>query len=211
MRQANETHPRKKTSLVPGSSAIVVTLMLAALCATQAPAQVPTATLGGRVGNRGQPLTEVTVTVKSPALQRSRSTTTGSTGDYTFVSLPPGEFTVTFALGGFSTKTHAVKLSASQVSRLDAVLDRTAVSAEAIVIGRTEAISQASTEATTVTGSLLAALPTSRQITEAVLLSAGVNNNAPNGISISGGQSIENLYSVNGVVVQDNVKGNLLN
>lgn len=211
MRQANQTHPRQQTSLVPGRFAIAVTLILAALCATQASAQVPTATLGGRVGTGGQALGEVTVTVKSPALQRSRSTTTGSTGDYTFVSLPPGEFTVTFALAGFTTRTQAVKLSASQVSRLDTALHRTAISAEATVVGQTEAISQASTEATTVTGNLLAALPTSRQIAEAVLLSAGVNNNAPNGISISGGLSIENLYSVNGVVVQDNVKGNLLN
>ena len=195
----------------PGPAPLALLVALFLVAATCARAQTPTATLGGRVGSRDQALAGVVVTVRSPALQRSRSTTTGPTGDYTFVSLPPGEFTVTFELAGFSTRTQVVKLSASQVSRLDATLDIAGVTAETGVVGQTEAISQTSTEATTYTAELLSVLPTARTITDAVLLSPGVNSAAPNGISISGGQSIENLYTVNGVVVQDNVKGNLLN
>ena len=184
-------------------------------------AQVPTAILSGRVTGEGQALPGVSVTVKSPALQGVRTAVTGSTGDYVFVNLPPGEYAVTFSLAKFSPQTKSIKLSASQTSRLDTALGLAAVASDTTVVGRVESISQTSVEATTYTAELLSTLPTTRTINDAVLLSPGVNQNAPSsnvpsasaptGVSISGGQSIENLYTINGVVVQDNTKGTLLN
>ena len=45
-------------------------------------------------------------------------------------------------------------------------------------------------------------------IAEAVLLSAGTSDTGPGGnISISGSQSWESLYTINGVVVNENIRG----
>lgn len=191
--------------LTAGAAIIAVTFGL--LLANPAFAQgLPTATITGRVINEGQGLPGVTVTATSPALQGSRTTVTGSSGDYGFVNVPPGDYTLTFALQGFQTLTKTVKAGASQQYQVDATLSLTAIAAEATVVGRTESISQTSQEATTYSTELLTKLPTTRTIQSAVILSPGVNQSAPNGISIAGAQSTENLYTVNGVVITDNVR-----
>ena len=174
-------------------------------------AQLPTATLSGRVSHEGGGLPGVSVTAKSPALQGARTTVTSSSGDYVFVTMPPGDYTVTFTLSGFQSLTKTVKLSATQVSQLDAVMSITAIAAQATVVGKTESISMTSAGATTYTSELLNVLPTPRTIQGGVNLSPGLNNNAPNGISISGAQSTETLYTVNGVVITDNVRSTPVN
>jgi outer membrane receptor for ferrienterochelin and colicin len=195
-----------RTSVV----ARVALLAIGSLLARGALAQVPTATLGGRASADGQPLPGVTVAIKSPSLQGVRAAVTTVTGDYTFVNLPPGDYSVTFKLDGFQTQSRTIRLSASQASQIDVVLRLEGMAAETTVVGKTEQVSQSSTGAATFTEDFIAKLPTSRTISEAVRLAPGVNANAPFGVSISGGQSIENLYTVNGVVIQDNVKGTLL-
>ena len=185
-------------------------LAIGSLVASGALAQVPTATLGGRTSADGQALPGVSVAIKSPSLQGERTTVTTTAGDYTFVNLPPGDYSASFKLDGFQTQSRTIRLSASQASRLDVVLRLAGMATETTVVGKTEQISQSATGATTFTEDFLSKLPTTRTITEAVRLAPGVNTNAPFGVSISGGQSIENLYTVNGVVVQDNVKGSLL-
>ena len=167
---------------------------------------IPTANLSGRVSNEGLGLPGVSITAKSPALQGTRSTVTGANGDYVFNNVPAGDYTIVFALSGFQPVTRTIKLNSSQSSQLDATLSLTAVAAEATVVGRSESISQTTAESTTYTSELLTKLPTARTITSAVLLSPGVNNNGPNGVSIAGAMSVENLYTVNGVVITDNVR-----
>ena len=194
------------------SNRLFVVLVALSLLVAGAPAfaqGIPTATVTGKVLGEGLGLPGVTVTAKSPNLQGSRSTTTGGSGDYAFVNVPPGEYRIVFAMSGFQTVTRDVKLSASQVSQLDVKLSMTAVTAEATVVGKTESISQTTSEATTYTAELLAKLPTARTITSATNLSPGVNSGGINDISISGAQSTENLYMVNGVVVTDNLRNNL--
>ena len=190
---------------------VVVLLSLLVAGAAAFAQGIPTATVTGRVINEGQGLPGVSVSAKSPSLQGSRSTVTGSAGDYVFANVPPGEYTIVFSLSGFQTVTKSVKLSASQQTQLDAKMSLTAITAEATVVGKTESISQSTAEATTYTADLLGKLPTSRTITSAVILSPGLNQNGPNGITISGAQSTENLYTVNGVVVTDNVRQSAYN
>lgn len=185
--------------------AAALSLLVAGIASAQG---IPTATLTGRVINDGQGLPGVSVTAKSPALQGTRTAVTNMTGDYVFAGVPPGDYTIAFALSGFQTVTRSIKLSASQQSQLDASLALSSVAAEATVVGRTESISQTSQEATTYTADLLSKLPTPRTINSAVLLLPGLNQNGPNNaVSISGAQSGENLYTVNGVVIQDNMRG----
>ncbi len=191
--------------LTAGAALIAVAFGL--LLANTAFAQgIPGATLSGRVLNDALDLPGVLVTAKSPNLQGTRTTVTGASGDYIFSNVPPGEYTITFTLSGFQTQTKPITLASSQVSRLDVNMSLAAVSTMLTVSGKSESISQSSMAATTYTSSLLSMLPTARTITSAVLLSPGVNNNGPNGLSIAGAQSIENLYTVNGVVIVDNVR-----
>jgi outer membrane receptor for ferrienterochelin and colicin len=188
------------------SVAFAVALVIGLLFAGPAFAQgIPTATLSGRVLNDALGLPGVTVTAKSPSLQGIRTTATGANGDYVFANVPPGDYTITFTLQGFQTVTKTITLSASQTSRLDTNIAVSAVLSEVTVSGQAESVSQSTMAATTYTSSLLAELPTARTITSAVLLSPGVVAGV-NGPQISGAASIENLYTVNGVVIVDNVR-----
>ena len=188
--------------------AIVVLSLLVAGASAYAQG-LPTATLTGRVINEGQGLPGVSVNAKAPSLQGTRTTVTGGAGDYVFANVPPGDYTITFTMSGFQKVTKSIKLSASQQSQLDITLSLTAITAEATVVGKSESISQTTTEATTYTADLLSKLPTSRTINSAVVLSPGLNANGPNGYSVAGAMSTENLYTINGVVVTDNVRNTL--
>ncbi len=169
---------------------------------------LPSATLTGHVTTGDTSLPGVAVTVKSPALQGSRSTVTTSNGDYAFNSLPPGDYTVTFEQSSFQPVSRTVRLAGAQKERLDASLSVNAVAAQAEVVAKAETISTSSQAATTFTGAQLDTLPTGRTILSALALSPGVNQNGPNAaFTISGAQSFDNQFSVNGAVVNDNIRG----
>jgi outer membrane receptor for ferrienterochelin and colicin len=168
---------------------------------------LPSATLTGRVTQAAQALPGVTVTARSPNLQGSRSATTTLNGDYAFNNMPPGEYTITFELSGFQTVTRAVRLAASQKVDVDAAMSLAGVAAEAIAVARAESISTSTQAATTYDSDLLNKLPTARTLLSAVNLTPGVNQNGPRGsTTISGAMSFENLFTVNGVVVTDNIR-----
>ena len=183
--------------------ALVLPLLMASVLVAQG---IPTSTISGRVINEGQGLPGVTVTAKSPALQGTRTAVTSTNGDYVFPNMPPGDYTIAFTMSGFQTVTRTVKASASQAVNVNVTMNLASVAAEAVVVAQTEAISQQAQQATTYSTDLLAKLPTARNINSAVLLSPGLNNNGPNGVSIAGAQSTENLYTVNGVTITDNVR-----
>ena len=169
---------------------------------------LPSSTLSGKVINEGQGLPGVSVTVKSPSLQGTRTAVTSGSGDYAFVALPPGKYAVTFSLTGFQPLTRQADLAGSQSSVLNATLSLTAVAAEATVVGRAENISETTQAATTYTSDLLNKLPVARTLLSAVVLSPGVNANGANGaITVSGAISYDNLFLVNGANVQDNIRG----
>jgi outer membrane receptor for ferrienterochelin and colicin len=178
----------------------------------------PTGKLSGKVTNEGQPIPGVTVTVTSPNLQGSRTTTTSGNGDYLFPSLPPGEYTVTFELQGMQTVTQNLRVSAAQSVPLDVAMSVAGLTEEIVVTGTLEAISQGTQAATTYTKTLVDALPVGRTVNEIVALSPGVQATGPakdtnsglGNITISGAPSFENLFVVNGVVVNENVRGQAL-
>lgn len=183
-------------------------VLLLAACGTAAAQGLPTATLTGHVTSGGTALPGVLVTAKAPTLQGSRTTVTSSNGDYAFNNLPPGDYTITFALSSFQTVTQTLPLGASQRRALDATLSVTAVEAQAVVVAKAETISSSTQAATTYTGAQLDQLPTARTLLSAVALSPGVNQNGPNGAyTISGAQSFDNLFTVNGAVIVDNIRG----
>jgi outer membrane receptor protein involved in Fe transport len=184
------------------------------LAATPLLAQNPTGTLTGRVTDQqGASLPGVTVTATSPALQGSRVTTTGVNGDYKLAFMPPGTYQVNYELEGFKSAVAEVKISAAQTTPSDVTLEVGEVTEEIVVTGRQALISETGTGASTVTFEELEDLPVGRDLAQAVNLVPGTANTgfgfsaAP---SIAGAPTFENLFLVNGVVINENIRGDIL-
>ena len=80
-----------------------------------------------------------------------------------------------------------------------------------VVTGAFENVSTGTQGSSTVEAATLEKLPVLRTLNQAVLLSAGTSDTGPGGnISISGSQSWESLYTINGVVVNENIRGQSL-
>ena len=172
----------------------------------------PTGSLSGHVTDGVTALPGVTVTVSSPNLQGTRTAVTTNNGDYILSFMPPGEYRVRFELQGFQTLDTSIKISAAQTSKLDATMPAAKVAEEVTVTGSYETVSSTGTASTTLEASLQSKLPITRDLQGAVLLTAGVSNTGPaNAITISGAQSYENLFLVNGVVVNENLRGQATN
>jgi outer membrane receptor for ferrienterochelin and colicin len=176
-------------------------------------------TLRGRVINEGQGLPGVTVAIKSSALQGERSRATSANGDYVFVGLPPGDYTVTFTLQAFRSVTQNIAVTTAQEAKLETPMSLAGVEAAATVVARAETINTASPQASqTFTKELTDKLPVARTILSSVTLAAGVNTAGPNSsdrigngvnpvVTISGAPSFDNLFTVDGAVITDNVRG----
>jgi hypothetical protein len=189
-----------------------------ALAAAGASGQgIPLATLAGTVtADDGTPIAGVTVTVDSPALQGSRQAVTSRTGEYLLALLPPGDYRVRFAVPAMMGVARTVTLPASASVRLNATLRPAAVSESVTVSGETVAERGPEIEAN-FPQRLLDTLPSGRSLRDAVLLAPGVNENGPSSslgsasqrpaLMISGAVSYENLFLVNGVVVNENLRG----
>ncbi|MBP7675221.1 MAG: TonB-dependent receptor, partial [Thermoanaerobaculia bacterium] len=189
-----------------GLALAVLPLLLATLATAQG---LPTGTLSGRVAEPdGLALPGVTITAKSPSLQGTRTAVTNVNGDYVIPNLPPGEYLVTFVMSGFQNVTRNVKVSSGQQVPLNATLSLSAVAAETTVVATSETVSQTAQAATTLSFDTTSKLPVARNLLASVVLSAGVNANGPNAaVTISGAQSYDNVMTINGVNVQDNLRG----
>ncbi len=188
----------------------LVLLVLPLLVANYAWAQgIPTGTLSGNVGDEtGLGLPGASVTATSPALQGSRTAVTNVNGDWVMPSLPPGEYTVTITLSGFQTVTRTPKLSTGQEVKENVKLSLAGVETTVMVAAHSEAVSQTSQTTTTYSTDLLSKLPVGRALLNSVYLTPGVNQNGPNGaVTINGGSAYDSVFTVNGVNVQDNIRG----
>lgn len=170
---------------------------------------IPTGILTGRVDDTtGAGLPGATVTVTSPALQGSRTTVTNVNGDYFVPNLPPGDYAVKVALSGFQTVTVTTKVSSGQQVAANARLAMAGVTSAVTVVAQSETVSQTAQAATTYSSDLMDKLPVTRTILGSVVMTPGVNQNGPNGaVTIAGAQSFDSVFTVNGVNIQDNIRG----
>jgi outer membrane receptor for ferrienterochelin and colicin len=194
----------------------VVLLALATIPAAEAAGVAqghPTGTISGRVTDPdGLPVPGVLVTVASPVLQGVRTATTSTNGDYIVPFLPAGDYEVTFELQGFTTLTRAnigVTMAAAQT--LDVSLMLATVSETVTVTAQAAEIAPTVTIASNFKKDTLELLPVGRTLNAAVLLAPGVAGNGPSdNIMISGALSFESQYLVNGVVINENLRGQAL-
>jgi hypothetical protein len=173
-----------------------------------------TGTISGQVLDvQGGVLPGVTVTVESPSLQGKRSATTLANGDYILPFLPPGDYTITFELTSFKTVTQKVRVAATQSVPLNATLNMATVSETITVVGQAPGdFGQTASVATNFKAELIQNLPTGRRFQSAVELAPNVQTSGPQGgFAISGAMSFQNLFTIDGVVVQDNIRGTPFN
>ena len=170
-------------------------------------AQGTTASLTGTVTSGGQPLPGATVTISSPALQGTRVAVTGGSGNYSIQGLPPGDYTVVFEMQGMQPETQKVRLLLAQTTRADAEIS-IGVSEAVTVKGAAEAVLETTQIATNFTSEEIGRLPVARTIVSTVLLAPGVSNTGVNSqVTISGAPSYDNVFLVDGVVVNENLRG----
>ena len=173
-------------------------------------AQSTTGTISGRVIDaQDLAVPGVTVTAISPNLQGTRETVSSGNGDYILTLLPSGVYTVTFELTGFGTQRRTVTVAPTQVVPLDVTLGPAALTETVEVTARAADILTATAQvATNFNQELIANLPTARDINAVLQLAPSVHPTGPAGnYSIAGSQSFENLFLVNGVTVNENLRG----
>lgn len=167
-----------------------------------------TGALTGTVTSEGVPLPGATVTVTSPNLQGTRTAVTDVNGNYNFVSLPPGDYTVNVALEGLAPVTHNTRISAAGTARVDASLSVAAVTEAITVTASAPAVIETTEVQANYQQDVINQLPVGRNPNAIANLAPGVTNNGPNNaVQISGAMSSDNLIMVNGAVVQDNIRG----
>ena len=167
-----------------------------------------TSELTGTVTTDGKGLPGVTVSITSPALLGTRTTVTGASGDYNFASLPPGRYSVRFELEGMQTMTKPSELRLAETSRVDADLKVSAVAESITVTASSPSVLETPQVSTNLDAKLVEQLPVGRRIQDRVTLAPGVQTSGTNGqLVINGAQSMDNLYLVNGVVINENVRG----
>jgi outer membrane receptor for ferrienterochelin and colicin len=177
-------------------------------------AQSTTGTIYGRVVDaQGFGVPGVTVMVTSPNLQGTQATVTSNNGDYILPLLPSGTYQVMFELSGFQTQERTVRLAPTQVLPVDVTMGLAAVTETIEVVGTSaDVFTHTAQVATNFKQDLVATLPTTRDINATLLLAPAVHPTGPSGnYSIAGAMSFESLFMVNGVTVNENIRGQAVN
>ncbi len=150
----------------------------------------------------GAVLPGVTVEARSPSLVGVSTTTSDSQGAYRFPALPPGVYTLTATLQGFTTaKTPSASLALGQSLKIDVTLVVGGVTETVQVKGEPPLID---VKANAVTASLNAdiidMIPKGRGLLSVLTQIPGTNNEGRGGgLMIDGASGAENRYLVDGV------------
>lgn len=169
-----------------------------------------TASLTGTVTLGDQPFAGAAVTITSPALQGTRTAVSGENGAYRFAALPPGEYRVRFEAPGARERVETARLQLAQTTRVDAALLPEA--ADTLTVhGAPPAELETPAVAATLTLAQVERLPVQRNQNATAQLMPGVTANVlTNGqLSISGAPGYDSLAIVDGVVVNENTRGQL--
>jgi outer membrane receptor for ferrienterochelin and colicin len=190
---------------------IALTALALLVCAT-AFAQT-TASLTGQATTDGAPLPGATVTISSPQMQGTRTTTTGDAGGYSFGGIPPGDYTVKFELSGMTSQTKRVNIGVGQTGRADADLKVSSIAEAITVTAAAPSVLETPSVSANLSSKQVEQLPVQRNVLATALLAPGVNDNTTsiNQLAISGGPGYDNLVMVNGVSITENVRHQSLN
>src|SRR5882724_2202822 len=190
----------------------LVVLGLCLVCSTLTSAQSTGGRILGRVADSsGAVLGDVKVTATNEATGNARDTRTNTSGDYVFLELPVGTYTLSFDLSGFKTNVRkSVVLDVNQVITLNMTMQ----------VGASKEVVEVTSEAPLVdtTSTQLGAVVNDRTVTQLPLnsrdsyqflqLQPGVQSQVGSDlfygsdragvVSVNGGRGRSNNFSVNG-------------
>ena len=136
------------------------------------------ATIAGIVRDAsGAVLPGVTVEAASSVLiEKVRSVTTDGSGQYSIVALPPGTYSLTFSLPGFSTvKQENIQLTAAITASINTDLRVGALEETVTVTGESPIVdTRSARRQQVIDGDILQTLPTSRSYNDVLQLAPGV-------------------------------------
>ena len=182
-------------------------LLLVLLTSASAFAQTTGGLVGAVTDSSGAALPGVTVEVRSPALQGTRTDVTEAGGNYRFVLLPPGVYDVNFALDGFAPETRRdVRISLGKDSTLDISLRPAAVSETLTITAAAPVLDTTSTAVgTNLDTRAIETLPTGRSYSSIVQVAPGTSSDAnpsnpgQSTITVYGSSGAENAFFIDGV------------
>jgi len=188
----------KTLAVGPVSAVCLIPLLLAVPCRAQT-----TGSIRGVVSAEGTPLPGAVVEGKSPNLQGSRTATTDGEGRFTLTLLPPGTYTITATLEGFTpvSETVLLALNASESIKLQLKVghaETLTVTAEAVGIE-----AESTTVGRNLDSKVFQSLPTGRNYADVVQLNSGIGTDPSDSrntaITVYGATGLENAYLVDGV------------
>jgi Carboxypeptidase regulatory-like domain/TonB dependent receptor len=175
--------------------------------------QATTGSIGGRIHSTdGLPLPGVTVTATSPMLQGARTGVTSESGDYLIPLVPPGTYAVVFELNGFQSVRRVQQAAGGYNATVDVRLSPASVREDVTVVADAQPLFETAQVATNFRQSLMAALASNRTIDAVLLMAPGMHPTGPRGAyTINGGQSYENVYTLDGAIINENLRGAPMN
>jgi Carboxypeptidase regulatory-like domain len=188
---------------------VAVAAVLIGFLSARAEAQTPTGTISGHVVSAdGLPLPGVEISLTGPALQGTRTTTTSGTGDYLVPLLPPGDYTLSFEIGDFQTMRELRSVAGAQTAVLNVSMSPARVTESVSVVAQAQPFVDTAQVATSFKQELMSTLPSNRTLDAVVLMAPAVHATGPRGAyTMSGSQSYENVYTLNGAVITENLRG----
>jgi hypothetical protein len=189
--------------------ASVAVLLLAGVLSAQAP--TAGRIIGTILDDQGGPLPGVSIEAKGPRLVGSAATVSDTNGAYRLLALPPGTYTVTFTLQGFTPIVrNDIVLSVEQALVVDIKMNPASIQEEVVVTGQAPLIDvKSQARGQVLTAQTFAALPKGRSFDSLVTIIAGVQseNDLLGGISVDGASGAENVFYVDGTDTSDLVGG----
>jgi outer membrane receptor protein involved in Fe transport len=178
---------------------ILVALAVCALLAGTVGAQTTRGDIAGRVvDDNNLPLPGVTVIIESNAMTASRNTITDADGGYRFLSLPPGEYKVTFSMPSFQTRVQEnMRVSMGVTTKVDAQMTG-AFTEEVLVTSETPLVDTSQTTlGVDISNEFYKDLPVGRNYSAVAGVAPGAQAD-DSGQTFYGSTGAENSYYIDG-------------
>jgi hypothetical protein len=151
-----------------------------------------------------------TVTIKSTAMQGTRTAVTESDGTFLFRGIPPGLYTITFEMTGMASVEKTANVLLGQVSMVDMVMDIAKMQETVNVTAEAPTVLTTPTVGANIRHDQVEALATRRDLQGIANISPAVTEGTtPNAgqLNINGAFAYDNMFMINGVDVNDNLFG----
>jgi hypothetical protein len=155
----------------------------------------------------GSPVPGVLVKIDSDVIvAAAKSTLTNEAGNYRFVGIQPGIYTLSATLEGFATaKQTGVKVSIGKTFTIDLTMKQGTITEEVVVVGKSALVDvkDSSTATVEMTTEFLQNIPNSQFTVDAVNLAPGITSDVAYGAADGTGVA----YQIDGVDVSDPAGG----